>query len=55
MFMLHLLKQAVNPKLGLAECIAGWDNISFYLREPPRKRALQRLIPQTERSIANNA
>jgi hypothetical protein len=46
--MLHLLQQAVNPPLGLRECLDNWDAISLDLREPRRKRGLQ--IAQFERN-----
>jgi hypothetical protein len=39
--MLHLFRQAVNPRLSLAGCIHNWPRISIHLREPPRKRRLQ--------------
>jgi hypothetical protein len=39
--MLHLVQQAVNPKLGLAECLEHWAAIAFDLREPRRRRGLQ--------------
>lgn len=39
--MLHLLQEAVNPPLGLRNCISEWEAISFDLREPPRRRVLQ--------------
>ncbi|MEN6488740.1 MAG: hypothetical protein ABFD66_07645, partial [Smithella sp.] len=35
--MLHLLKQAVNPRLNLKACISDWHNIAIKLRESPRK------------------
>lgn len=40
-FALHLLKQAVNPRLSLGQCLENWGNISRNLAEPPRKRKLQ--------------
>ena len=39
--MFHLLKTAVNPKLGLEACIENWDTISMELREPHRQRQSQ--------------
>ena len=40
-FLLHLLQQAVNPPLGLRDCLDSWDTITLDLREPRRKRRLQ--------------
>jgi len=39
--MLRLLRQAVNPTLGVGACISGWFGISMSLREAPRERRLQ--------------
>ena len=39
--MLHLLSDAVNPRLHLGECLRNWYEISMKLREPPRKRLMQ--------------
>jgi len=39
--MLHLLRSAVNPKLGLQESLQNWPSISMQLREPPRRRTLR--------------
>jgi hypothetical protein len=39
--MLGLLRQTVRPTLGLQDCVEHWHDISFMLREPPRKRRLQ--------------
>lgn len=40
-FLFHLFRAAVDPALGLRECLESWDLISLDLREPPRKRRLQ--------------
>lgn len=40
-FALHLVKQAVNPKLGLKNCIQNWKSISKKLSENPRRRKAQ--------------
>ena len=37
-FALHLIKQAVNPKLGLKECIQNWKEIAKNLSENTRNR-----------------
>jgi hypothetical protein len=44
-FALFLIKQAVNPRMSIAECITNWDEISKTLAEPTRKRkfALKRM------------
>lgn len=39
--ILHLIRQTVNPRVGLAKCIKNWEWISFMLTENPRKRASQ--------------
>ena len=39
--MLHLLNNAVNPRLSLQECVEDWWSISKALRETPRRRNLQ--------------
>lgn len=39
--MLHLLKDTINPRLGLKECVEDWYGISCALRESPRKRGLK--------------
>ena len=39
--MLHLLQTAINPRLGLLECLSNWPAISLQLREAPRRRELQ--------------
>jgi hypothetical protein len=38
---LHLIRQAVNPRLNLSECIQQWPKIAQNLAEPPRKRKPQ--------------
>ena len=40
-FMLHVVQRVISPSLSLKECVEQWDEISFLLREPPRKRTLQ--------------
>ena len=40
-FAFHLVRQAVNPTLGLSECINQWREIARDLAEPPRKRMQQ--------------
>jgi hypothetical protein len=40
-FALHLIRQAVNPHLDLSECISQWNDIAFFLSEPPRQRQKQ--------------
>jgi hypothetical protein len=37
-----LLNKAVQPALSLIEGLKRWDEISDWLREPPRKREYQR-------------
>lgn len=37
-FALHLIKQTVNPILGLKECIQNWKNIAKKLSENTRNR-----------------
>jgi hypothetical protein len=37
-FALHLIIQAVNPRLDLNACIKNWKNIAKSLAENPRKR-----------------
>jgi len=37
-FALHLIKQAVNPILGLKECIQNWKDIAKNLSENVRNR-----------------
>lgn len=37
-FALHLIKQAVNPKLGLKDCIQNWKEIANNLSENTRSR-----------------
>ena len=39
--MLRLCKQAVDPRLKLAECITTWFDISMQLRENHRQRRMQ--------------
>ncbi len=39
--MLHLLQRAVSPLLRLKPCVQRWDDLSRFLREAPRRRALQ--------------
>ena len=39
--MLHLLSDAVNPRLHLGSCLRNWYQISMKLREPPRTRVRQ--------------
>jgi hypothetical protein len=41
LFSLHLIKQAVNPKLKLEECIQNWKSIAKMLAENPRNRTAQ--------------
>jgi len=36
--MRHLLVQAIQPRLSLGPCLERWDQISFQLREAPRRR-----------------
>jgi hypothetical protein len=40
-FALHLLKQAVNPRLTLVQCIRHWQDIALQLAEPHRHRRRQ--------------
>ena len=40
-FALHLVRQTVNPTLGLSECISQWREIARDLAEAPRKRMPQ--------------
>lgn len=40
-FALHLVRQAVNPRLELAKCVEQWGEISKNLAESPRKRMKQ--------------
>lgn len=40
-FALHLIRQAVNPRLDLAQCVENWAEISKELAESPRKRIKQ--------------
>ena len=37
----HLIKQAINPKLPLYDCVIQWKNISKMLSERPRNRKKQ--------------
>ncbi len=37
-FALHLIKQAVNPKLGLMNCLKNWKGIANKLSENTRSR-----------------
>jgi hypothetical protein len=37
-FALHLIKQAVNPRLDLNDCIKNWKTIAKSLAENPRQR-----------------
>lgn len=37
-FALHLIKQAVDPRLGLKKCIRNWKKIAKYLSENQRNR-----------------
>ena len=39
--MKHLMSRAVNPHLGLAQCIKNWEEISLRLREGQRRRIQQ--------------
>jgi hypothetical protein len=39
--MRFLLSTAANPKLLLRQCLQRWRSISYYLREPIRRRPLQ--------------
>jgi len=48
--MLHLLRSAVNPQLGLRESVEHWDSIACMLREPARKRSRQ-LVAMTEMGV----
>ena len=45
--MLHLVRRAIGPPLGLPQCLAHWDDISLDLREAKRERTLQ--IAQLEK------
>lgn len=40
-FACHLIRQAVNPHLALADCIEKWHAIARDLAEPPRQRQAQ--------------
>jgi len=40
-FALHLLRQAANPHLKLAQCIRHWRPIAQQLAESPRRRHSQ--------------
>lgn len=40
-FALFFVRQAVNPQLCLAECLAGWNRIAAGLAEPTRNRKRQ--------------
>ena len=40
-FALHLIRQAVNPLLNMADCLNRWHTIARNLAEPPRKRNYQ--------------
>ena len=40
-FALHLVRQAVNPPVGITKCIGQWDDIANDLAEPPRRRQTQ--------------
>jgi len=40
-FALHLISQAVNPRLELSKCLGQWQQIAQNLAEPPRKRVAQ--------------
>ena len=37
----HLIKQAVNPRLSLYDCVIQWKDISRRLSERPRNRKNQ--------------
>ncbi len=37
-FALHLIKQAVIPRLGIMECMANWGEIAKKLSEKSRNR-----------------
>ena len=39
--MLELLKAAVLPGFSLRECLSMWGDISYLLREAPRRRKPQ--------------
>jgi len=39
--MMHLVANAVNPKLSLKECVNDWKQISYELRESTRERKYQ--------------
>lgn len=39
--MLHLVQNAVNPSTDLRRSVQSWHEISCFLREAPRERALQ--------------
>ncbi len=39
--LLHIMQEAINPYLGLRECLDHWDEISYELREAPRERPIQ--------------
>ncbi len=47
--MLHILKRAVTPPLSLRGCLNDWADISYRLREPPRRRTPR--IEQIEEQI----
>ena len=40
-FALHIMQQAVNPKLNLLKCIENWNNIQKKLSEKHRSRKVQ--------------
>jgi hypothetical protein len=40
-FMFEVIRQAINPRLNLLECIRNWAKIKAALSESPRKRVLQ--------------
>ena len=38
---LHLIKQAVTPRLNIQQCIQEWRKIAKSLAESPRRRSIQ--------------
>ena len=38
--LLHVTQEAINPYLGLRNCLDHWDEISYDLREAPRERPI---------------
>jgi hypothetical protein len=52
--MMHLVSHSVNPHIGLAKCIKEWKEISFMLRERPRRRSLQSEIMPELLKLSDN-